>query len=189
MFNSKTVGYIDPGVNPDPQLHWMAKINCPNLTEQQNLVGFQLAGQIYYRAMMDIPSGKELLVWYGSAYAEEIGIDVETVDKYTGDEDHTKEAVKCGYCGTGVEGEEELEKHLGKGDGHVYRCGVKQAMEMVRMAESGERKNVCKAWGKGFKTKSQLSNHGSVHTKGKAFKCDVEGCDKEFCVRWWIILS
>ena len=43
----------------DPQLHWMAKINCPNLTEQQNLVGFQLAGQIYYRVMMDIPRGKE----------------------------------------------------------------------------------------------------------------------------------
>jgi hypothetical protein len=63
--NKKTVGYIDPWMNPDPQLHWMAKINCPNKTGQQNLVGFQLAGQIYYRVMMDIPNGKELLVWYG----------------------------------------------------------------------------------------------------------------------------
>ena len=95
QFNQKTVGYIDPGMNPDPQLHWMAKINCPNKTEQQNLVGFQLAGQIYYRVMMDIPNGKELLVWYGPTYAEEIGIEMETVDKYNGDEDHTEEALKC----------------------------------------------------------------------------------------------
>ena len=89
-FNNKTVGYIDPGVNPDLELHWMAKINCPNITEQQNLESFQLAGQIYYRVMMDIPSGKELLVWYGSTYAEEIGVDFESVDQYKRLEDHTK---------------------------------------------------------------------------------------------------
>ena len=59
-----------------------------------------------------------------------------------------------------MEGEEELEKLLGKGDRYVYRCGVKQAMEMVRMAESGERKHVCKECGKGFKTKQDLSRHG-----------------------------
>jgi hypothetical protein len=68
-YNNKTVGYIDPGMNPDPQLHWMAKINCPTKTQEQNLVGFQLAGQIYYRVIMDIPYGKELLVWYGKTSA------------------------------------------------------------------------------------------------------------------------
>jgi DNA-directed RNA polymerase subunit RPC12/RpoP len=171
---------IDPGVNPDPRLHWMAKINCPNQTEEQNLVGFQLAGQIYYRVMMDIPCARELLVWYGTTYAEEMGIDVTSVDKYKGEEDHTKEAVKCEYCGSGMEGEEELEKHLGKGDRYVYRCGVKQAMEMVRMAESGERKHVCKECGKGFKTKQDLSRHNPTHSNVKAYKCDVEGCDKSF---------
>jgi hypothetical protein len=40
-FNKKTLGYIDPGVNPDPQLHWMAKINCPNKIKEQNLIAFQ----------------------------------------------------------------------------------------------------------------------------------------------------
>jgi hypothetical protein len=28
--NKLTVGYMDPGVNPDPQEHWMSKINCPS---------------------------------------------------------------------------------------------------------------------------------------------------------------
>ena len=41
-------------------------------------------------------------------------------------------------------------------------------MEMVRMAESGERKFVCKVCGKGFKTKYNLSAHGTTHTKAKA---------------------
>ena len=48
-FNMKTLGYIDPGVNPDPELHWMAKINCPKNTTDQNPSAFQLARQIYYR--------------------------------------------------------------------------------------------------------------------------------------------
>jgi predicted RNA-binding Zn-ribbon protein involved in translation (DUF1610 family) len=178
-YNNKTVGFIDPGMNPDPQLHWMAKINCPTKTQEQNLVGFQLAGQIYYRVIMDIPYGKELLVWYGKTYAEEIGIEVETVDKYTGDEDHAEEAVKCEYCCTGMKGG-KLKEHLGMGQNGSYRCGVKQAKEMVRMAESGERKFVCKVCGKGFKTKQRLSDHGTLHTKVKAFRFDVEGCAKSF---------
>ena len=179
-FNMKTVGYIDPGVNPDPKLHWMAKINCPNKTKDQNLVSFQLAGQIYYRVKDNILWGKELLVWYGKTYAEKMGINVETVEQFTRKEDHTKEASVCGYCHTGMEGERQLEEHLGKGDGHAYRCGVKQAMEMVRMAKSGERKSVCKVCGKGFKKHASLVVHNSVHTKQKAFLCDVEGCDKSY---------
>ena len=180
QFNRKTVGYIDPGVNPDPQLHWMAKINCPNQTKQQNLVAFQLAGQIYYRVMADIPSGKELLVWYGSTYAEELGIDTKTMDKYKGDEDHTEVAVSCEYCGDGLRGEKELQEHVGKGEHGAFKCRAKQAMEMVRMAEGGERKNVCKVCGKGFKTIQKLSAHSITHTKMKAFKCPEVGCSKSY---------
>ena len=157
----------------------MAKINCPNQTEEQNLVGFQLSGQIYYRVIKNIPYGKELMVWYGKSYAKEIGIEVETVDKYTGDEDHSEEAVECEYCGTGLDGE-KVEEHLGKGGRGAYRCKVKQAEEMVRMGKSGERKFVCKCCGKGFKTNWVLIAHGSMHTKVKAFNCDVEGCTKSF---------
>ena len=179
-FNKKTLGYIDPGVNPDPQLHWMAKINCPNKIKEQNLIAFQLAGQIYYRVKEDILKGEELLVWYGKTYAEKMGINMETVEQFSGKEDHSKEASVCGYCHAGMEGERELVEHLAMGGGHVYKCGVKQALEMVRMAESGERKFVCNLCGKGFKTKSSLSQHGPSHTKDKQFKCTVEGCAKSF---------
>ena len=150
QFNEKTVGYINPGMHPNPQLHWMTKINSPIKTEEQNLVGFQLAGQIYYRVTMDMPRGKELLVWYGTSYTEETGI----VDKYKGQEDHTEEAIECEYCGTWMVGK-NLEEHFGKG-ANVYKCLVKQAMEMVRMAESRERKHVCSECGKGFKSQDQV---------------------------------
>ena len=133
--------------------------------------------------MVDIPYGRELLVWYGNTYAEEMGIDIATVDKYKGEEDHTEEAIKCEYYGGGMEGGKELEEHLGKGDGRQYSCRVKQAMEMVSMAESGERKFVCKVCGKGFKRKLELSANGTVHTKVKSFKCDVEGCTKSYSDR------
>ena len=75
-FINKTVPYTDP------------------VTKEQNLAGFQLAGQNYYRVIMNIPFGKELLVWYGETYAEEMGIEVGTVGKNTCEEDLTKEAVK-----------------------------------------------------------------------------------------------
>ena len=177
------IGFIDPGVNPDPRLHWMAKINCPSKTSKQNLVGFQLEGQIYYRVSQDIHTGTEMLVWYGKGYATNLGIKVATMDTYDGKQCHTNEGTNCGYCKTGMDGEKELEEHLGKGNGHVFRCGVKQEQEMVRMAKSGERKHVCQVCGKGFKVEDQLKVHGSVHTKVKAFKCDVDQCGKSYTDR------
>jgi DNA-directed RNA polymerase subunit RPC12/RpoP len=178
--NKLTVGYMDPGVNPDPRLHWMSKINCPSQAGEQNLVGFQLAGQIYYRAMKDVATDTELLVWYGSTYAMNLGIKVETIDKFKGKEDQVKEAVVCKFCNTGMAGEEKLEDHLEKGVNGRYKCGVRQAMEMVRMAKSGERKHVCQVCGKGFKENAGLTIHFSVHSKVKLIQCDVEGCDKSY---------
>ena len=158
----------------------MAKINCPGKTSKQNLVGFQLEGQIYYRVSQDIPAGTELLVWYGKGYATDLGIDVETMESYEGNECHTNEGTTCEYCKTGMDGEMELEEHLGKGKGGVYKCGVKQEQEMVRMAKSGERQHVCQLCGKGFKNKHALSVHGTVHTNVKAFICDAEHCGKSY---------
>ena len=40
---------MDPGVNPDQKKHWMAKVNCSNNFFEQNILGFQLKKQIFYR--------------------------------------------------------------------------------------------------------------------------------------------
>merc|ERR1712179_372442 len=167
----KVVGYVDPGINPDPSTHWMSKVNCAMDILGQNLVGFQLAGQVYYRAMQDIPPGRELLVFYGGSYAIGLGIDVKKYEMYSGEEDQTEEAVLCEYCHIGM-GSEGLVKEHG--------CREKKDTEMKRMGQTGERKLVCNVCGKGFTKKVTLDQHGAVHSKVKAFMCPVEGCNKAF---------
>ena len=53
---------------------------------------------------------------------------------------HVDRPLNCIYCSNGFDTEQELEHHMGKGDRNKYRCKVKQDMEMVIMAQSGERK-------------------------------------------------
>jgi hypothetical protein len=118
-------------------------------------------------------------VWYGSTYARNLGIKVEMIDKYKGKENHVEDAVNCKFCKTGMDTQEKLKDHLGKGDNGSFKSGVKHATEMVRMAESGERKNVCQVCGKGFTTKANLSRHSSVHSKARPFKC-VDRCNKSY---------
>jgi hypothetical protein len=118
-------------------------------------------------------------VWYGSTYARNLGIKVEMIDKYKGKENHVEDAVNCKFCKTGMDMQEKLKDHLGKGDNGSFKSGVKHATEMVRMAESGERKNVCQVCGKGFTTKANLSRHSSVHSKARPFKC-VDRCNKSY---------
>jgi len=82
----------------------------------------------------------------------------------------------CGYCGTGLAGMKELQEHLGMGNGHLYRCRVKQDMKMRMRAKSREREHVCKVCRKGFKYKKLLDDHIVIHSKEKAaFRCDQ--CD------------
>ena len=45
----KPVGVIDPGANPDPNVHVLAMVNSANHLTQQNIVAVQYQGQIWYR--------------------------------------------------------------------------------------------------------------------------------------------
>ena len=63
------------------QSNWLRYVNCARNYEEQNLVGFQYAGEIFYRSYVDIPPGVELLVWYGNQYARDLGIDPQIMTK------------------------------------------------------------------------------------------------------------
>lgn len=54
--------------------NWMGFVNCARNEQEQNLDVFQYGGNIYYRAVKDIPPDQELLVWYGGTYIQFLGI-------------------------------------------------------------------------------------------------------------------
>ncbi|CAB4063677.1 PRDM7_9 [Lepeophtheirus salmonis] len=68
------IGFVDPGLNPNPQTNWLAMVNtAPNIYEQ-NLTPVQYKGSIYYQVNKAIPPHRELLTYYGDDYTSTIGI-------------------------------------------------------------------------------------------------------------------
>ena len=199
------VGYIDPGVSKDlnPKLHWMAKINCAARSSDQNLVGFQLHGQIYYRAIKDIHFGKELLVWYGNQYAKELGIDLTQLDYFKGEENHKSEGFTCGICHSVFSTSEALTAHhgqknscrkkLGKKAPTLFSCD-KCPLTFSKYAElEGHNAVEHNPFKYGFKTagtvcphccqnfssrKNMLVHYKTYHEEKRDYKCSV--CGKEF---------
>ncbi|KAB5517607.1 hypothetical protein PHYPO_G00169100, partial [Pangasianodon hypophthalmus] len=57
--------------------NWMRYVNCARNDEEQNLVGFQYRGEIFYRCSQPIKPGQELLVWYEEKYAKDLSVTFE----------------------------------------------------------------------------------------------------------------
>ncbi|KAM3955253.1 histone-lysine N-methyltransferase PRDM7 [Aphomia sociella] len=72
--NRKPCGVVD-GQNPNTS-NWMRFVNCARHWREQNLLAYQYRGHIYYRTIKIIPRFTELLVFYGSEYANILHIDL-----------------------------------------------------------------------------------------------------------------
>ncbi|XP_072946678.1 histone-lysine N-methyltransferase PRDM7-like [Epargyreus clarus] len=62
--------------------NWMRYVNCSRHWSEQNLIAYQYQGQIYYRTIKTIPKFTELLVFYGSEFANTLNINLK---KYNDD--------------------------------------------------------------------------------------------------------
>ena len=62
---------------------WMKFVNCARYNKEQNLCLVQSNGQIFYKAIADIETGYELLVWYGENYVQYMGfpLALNTINK------------------------------------------------------------------------------------------------------------
>ncbi len=58
-------------------LRW---INCARNREEENVMVYECKGKIYYATIKDIYPEQELLVYYGSNYAKDLGIDPSVFD-------------------------------------------------------------------------------------------------------------
>jgi len=186
LYDSETLdkpyGYIDPGSEPDPALHKLAKANHPSKKADLCLVGCQYQGKIYYRATRHILRHQEVFVDYGPEYAAELGIDQSTYDTYTRPEDHKTVAISCSSCGTTFSSQHFL-------DIHQPRCSKKSVSSTCAAGinQSGRKQGPAGGGfpcldsncGKMFNRKdTMLTHHQEVHLKAKPFKCTT--CGKAF---------
>ncbi|CAG4969443.1 unnamed protein product [Colias eurytheme] len=79
--------------------NWMRYVNCSRYSYEQNLVAYQYQGQLYYRTTKIIPRFTELMVFYGSEFANRLGIDIRLYNKpprfYIHNEASIKPITKC----------------------------------------------------------------------------------------------
>ncbi|KAK2166959.1 hypothetical protein LSH36_33g08077 [Paralvinella palmiformis] len=54
--------------------NWLRFVNCPNRESDESITGHFCYGRVFYRTKCDIYPGKELLIYYGDSYVEELGI-------------------------------------------------------------------------------------------------------------------
>jgi hypothetical protein len=78
-----TISHFLDAKDENPR-NWMGFVNCARNEQEQNLEVFQYGGNIYYRAVKDVPPDQELLVWYGGTYMQFLGIPgIPPVNDYT----------------------------------------------------------------------------------------------------------
>ncbi|KAK8788475.1 hypothetical protein V5799_021757 [Amblyomma americanum] len=59
---------------PLDRSNWMRYVNCAASPQEANLVAFTRYGNIYYRTRNAVGAGEELFLWYGEAFARELGL-------------------------------------------------------------------------------------------------------------------
>ncbi|XP_064637436.1 PR domain zinc finger protein 14-like isoform X2 [Lineus longissimus] len=146
--------------------NWMAYVNCARYAQEQNLIALQVDGEIFYEACKDIPQGTELLVWYGDAYLQFMGIPValkEMADGNMNEEVPNTEGYTCERCGKVF----------------AYRYYRDKHLKYTRCVDQGDRKFPCHLCNRSFEKRDRLRIHIlHVHEKHRPHKCTV--CGKSF---------
>ncbi|XP_071810786.1 PR domain zinc finger protein 14-like isoform X2 [Apostichopus japonicus] len=179
--------------------NWMSLINSSRFAREQNLIGVQEGGAIYYEVCKDIPRGTELLVWYGDTYLQFMGIPVGIKDATThGGSDYNEDdsltnsdGYPCDRCGKVFAYREYREKHLkytrcvdqGNRDHPCHFCSRSfEKRDRLRIhvlhVHQKHRPHKCSVCGKSFSQSSSLNKHLRVHTGERPYKCVY--CGKAF---------
>ncbi|XP_061405090.1 PR domain zinc finger protein 14-like [Lethenteron reissneri] len=168
--------------------NWMSLVNCARSSSEQNLVALQSGRSIVYEASRDVPSGRELLVWYGeSAYLQFLGIPVGLRlptaaasspgagpgrgpgpgpgggDAASPAAEDSGEGYRCERCGKVF----------------AYRYYRDKHLKYTRCVDLGDRKYPCNLCTRSFEKRDRLRVHIlHVHEKHRPHKCTV--CGKSF---------
>lgn len=155
-----TVSHFLDAKDENPR-NWMGFVNCARNEQEQNLDVFQYGGNIYYRAVKDIPPDQELLVWYGGTYVQFLGIPgIAPVNDFTRRKRRGPE-------------EEDEEPEPTIPEDPIYKFSHERVKSNV---VPGRLK--CTLCRRGFNSRSNLRSHMRIHTLEKPFQCKY--CKKSF---------
>lgn len=149
--------------------------------EEQNVIAFQYRGQIYYRTFKDVKKNTELFVWYGSQYAEQLGISCKLAKEKPRSEWQTSsnreasayidECVNELPVPAKADVECVVEKHK-----PVFFQEVFQASKHKQVKEGKKQCYICKKY---YSSEGNLKKHVDlIHKKISKYKC--ESCGKVF---------
>ncbi|CAG9841018.1 unnamed protein product [Diabrotica balteata] len=140
--------------------NYLRYVNCARNVSEQNLIGFQYQGQLYYRTSKIISKGEELLVYYGPSYAKQLGIDPK---KYFEPPEEKSQPIffTCQYCYIGLSTDYYRDSHELRCKFHPKRLIAYDTSFVCKNCE-GEENNAIRCDKIVFKKKSELTERKAI---------------------------
>jgi len=131
---------------------------------------FNIGNYKHHERLLDSPLSRKSVLFYSS----DTSTDGKDLSKLK--EDWEEEGVTCEHCKIGFSSEEKLRKHItSTGMGGKNGCKVLWRKKNKADVNAGILTHICDICEIGFKWKSQLDAHKSIHSEARPFVCSECG--------------